>query len=79
MEESKMFNSCESLKEITFDFNTIKSSKMVMLDKMNFNQIQWCEKLGIIKNLKPNVAKELNMCAFYAIIDYELISEFDSI
>ena len=74
-----MFNSCKSLKEIKFDFDTIKSSRMVMLDNMNFKQIQWCKKLGIIENIRTDVAKQLNMCAFYAIIPSELIAEFDSL
>jgi hypothetical protein len=73
-----MFNICESLIEINVELlNTIKSSKMVTLDNMNFNQIEWCKKIGIIKNLNPDVAKQLNMCAFYAIITPELMLEFD--
>ena len=50
-----------------------------MLNKMTFNQIKWCKKKGIIQNLKPEVAKELNMCAFYAIIPSELLEEFDAL
>jgi len=46
---------------------------------MNYNQIQWCKKKGIVDNLKPNVAKELDMCAYYAIIPSDLITEFDAI
>ena len=50
-----------------------------MLNKMTFNQIKWCKKKDIIQNLKPEVAKELNMCAFYAIIPSELLEEFDAL
>ena len=46
---------------------------------MNFKQIQWCKKKGIIDNLKPDVAKQLNICAFYSIIESELITEFESL
>ena len=49
---------------------------MVMLDEMTFNQIEWCKNKGIIENLKPEVAKQLNMCAFFALIPSDLINEF---
>lgn len=71
------FNGCMSLK--TVDISSLDFSKMVMLDEMSFNQIQWCKDKGIIENLKPEVAKELNMCPFYAIIPSELIGDFDTL
>lgn len=52
---------------------------MVMLDKMTFKQIEWCKDKGIIENLKPEVAKELNMCAFYVTIPSEVIKDFDAL
>ena len=33
----------------------------------------------IVQNIKPKVAKQLNMCAFYAIIPSELIKEFNAL
>jgi len=33
----------------------------------------------IIENLKPEVTKQLNMCAFYAVIPSDLINEFDAL
>lgn len=72
------FNRCTSLKTVdTRDFP--KSSRMVMLDEMTFKQIEWCKEKGIIENLKPEVAKQLNMCAFYALIPSDLINEFDAL
>lgn len=71
------FNRCTSLK--TVDISSLDFSKMVMLDEMSSNQIQWCKEKGVIENLKPEIAKELNMCAFYAIIPSDLINEFDSL
>lgn len=74
-----MFKSCESLKQIDFDFSILKGSKMVFLDKMNFNQIEFCKKNKLINNLKPDVAKQLDICAFYAIIEPDLIEGFNAL
>ena len=71
------FNGCTSL--TTIDTSNLECSKMIMLDKMTFNQIEWCKDKDIIENLKPEVAKQLNMCAFYAIIPSDLINEFDAL
>lgn len=77
---NKAFQGCTSLKTVdTSLLDFYKCSRMVMLDKMSFNQIEWCKDKGIIENLKPEVAKELNMCAFYALIPSDLINEFDSL
>ena len=74
------FNGCECLTEVPLDlFDSIKCNSMIMLNNMNFEQIQWCKKSGIIENLKPDVAKQLSMCASYAIIPSELIDEFNSL
>ena len=74
------FNGCMSLKTVdTSSFGFYKYIIMVMLDKMSFNQIEWCKDKGIIENLKPEVAKQLNMCAFYALIPSDLINEFDAL
>lgn len=73
----KQFNGCTSLK--TVDTSSLDFSKMVMLDELSSNQIEWCKEKGIIENLKPEVAKELNMCAFYALIPSDLIDEFDAL
>ena len=58
------FNGCTSLKTVDISSDFSKCSRMVMLDEMTFNQIEWCKDKGIIENLKPEVAKQLNMCAF---------------
>ena len=50
-----------------------------MLDKITLKQIEWCKGKGIIGNFKPEVAKQLNMCAFYALIPSDLINEFDAL
>lgn len=71
------FNRCTSLTRIDCNLDVSKCSKMIMLDEMTFNQIEWCKEKDIIENLKPEVAKQLNMCAFYAIIPSDLINEFD--
>ena len=74
------FNGCRSLKTVdisSWDFS--KCSRMVMLDKMTFKQIEWCKDKGLVDNLIPGVAKELNMCAFYVIIPSELIEDFDAL
>lgn len=74
------FNECTSLKTVdisNLDFS--KSSRMVMLDEMTFKQVEWCKEKGIIENLKPEVAKQLNMCAFYAMIPSELIGDFEAL
>jgi len=71
---------CNSLKTIdasSLDF--AKCSEMIMLDKMTFKQIEWCKEKEIVQNIKPKVAKQLNMCAFYAIIPSELIKEFNAL
>lgn len=74
------FNGCISLKTVdTSSWDLHKCYRMVMLDKMTFNQLEWCKDKGIIKNLKPEVAKQLNMCAFYALIPSDLINEFDAL
>lgn len=74
------FNGCISLKTVdTSSLDFSKCSRMIMLDEMTFNQIEWCKEKGIIENLKPEVAKELNMCAFYALITSDLIDEFDAL
>lgn len=74
------FKKCESLTTVdTSNWDLSKVSKMVMLDTMNFNQIQWCKERNIIENLPLRVAKQLNMCPFYAIIDSSLVSEFESL
>jgi len=74
------FNGCTSLKTVdTSSWDFSKCSRMVMLDKMTLNQIEWCKDKGIIENLKPEVAKQLNMCAFYALIPSDLINEFDAL
>jgi surface protein len=74
------FNRCMSLTTVdASSLDTSKCSRMVMLDEMTFNQIEWCKKKGIIENLKSEVAKELNMCAFYALISSDLIDEFDAL
>lgn len=74
------FNGCLSLTTVdTSSWDFSKSSRMVMLDKMTLNQIEWCKDKGIIENLKPEVAKQLNMCAFYAVIPSDLINEFDAL
>ena len=74
------FNGCTSLKTVdTSSWDFSKCSRMVMLDKMTFKQIEWCKEKGIIENLKPKVAKQLNMCAFYAIIPSQLIGDFDAL
>lgn len=74
------FNRCTSLKTVDISSEVLsKCSRMVMLDEMTFNQIEWCKDKGIIKNLKPEVAKQLNMCAFFALIPSDLINEFDAL
>jgi len=74
------FNGCTSLKTVdTSSLNFSKCSRMVMLDKMTSIQIEWCRDKGLIENFKPEVAKELNMCAFYALIPSDLINEFDAL
>lgn len=50
-----------------------------ILNNMTLNQIEWCKDKGIIENLKPEVTKQLNMCAFYAVIPSDLINEFDAL
>ena len=73
-------NRCTSLTTIdTSNLDFSRCSKMIILNEMTFNQIKWCKKKDIIQNLKPEVAKELNMCAFYAIIPSELLEEFDAL
>jgi hypothetical protein len=74
------FNGCTSLTTVNasaWDF--LKCSRMVMLDKMTSTQIEWCKDKGIIQNLKSEVAKQLNMCAFYALISSDLIDEFNAL
>jgi hypothetical protein len=74
------FNGCTSLKTVAISSEVLsKCSRMVMLDEMAFNQIEWCRQKGIIANLKLEVAKRLNMCAFYALIPSDLINEFDAL
>lgn len=74
------FNGCTSLKTVAISSEVLsKCSRMVMLDEMTFNQIEWCKNKGIIRNLKPEVAKQLNMCAFFALIPSDLINEFDAL
>lgn len=74
------FNGCTNLKSVdTSNIDFSKITKMAMLDKMSFNRVEWCKERGLIKNLKPQVAEQLNMCAFYAIIPSELIKEFDAL
>ena len=73
------FNECKSLKTVDTSDWDCEWSRIIMLDEMTFNQIQWCKAKGIIKNFKPEVAKELNMCAFYATIQSDLIDEFDAL
>lgn len=50
-----------------------------ILNNMTLNQIEWCKEKDIIENLKPEVTKQLNMCAFYAVIPSDLINEFDAL
>ena len=79
-EKAKEFNGCMYLKTVdTSSWDFSKCSRMIMLDKMSFNQIEWCKDKGIIENLKPEVAKQLNICAFYALVPSDLINEFDAL
>lgn len=74
------FNRCTSLVTVdTSSWDFYKCSRMIMLDEMSLNQIEWCKDKGIIEDLKPEVAKQLNMCAFYALIPSDLINEFDAL
>ena len=50
-----------------------------ILNNITLNQIEWCKEKDIIENLKPEVTKQLNMCAFYAVIPSDLINEFDAL
>jgi hypothetical protein len=78
-QEISDFSLCTSLTHINLDHITVDSARMQMLDNMSFEQIQWCKNKGLIQNLPSNVAKELNMCAFFVLIDKDLISEFDKL
>lgn len=74
------FNGCTNLKSVdTSNWDFSKITKMVMLNEMSFNQVEWCKERGLIENLKPKVAEQLNMCAFYALISSELIKEFNAL
>ena len=45
------FNGCTSLKTVdTSNLDFSKCSRMVMLDKMTLNQIEWCKDKGSIEN-----------------------------
>lgn len=76
---NNFFNKCTSLTTVNLSNLNMSSSLMIMLDKMTFNQIEWCKNKGFIKNLSPTVANQLNMCAFYAMIPSDLVDEFNSI
>ncbi len=73
------FRKCESLIQIDFSGLDLPISKIVMLDTMNFNQIQWCKERNIIHNLESRVAAQLKICAFYVTIDSSLVAEFESL
>ena len=80
-EGNDIFNYVENLSEpfSWSDVSTLKCSKMVFIDKINFNQIEFCKRNKLINNLKPDVAKQLDICAFYAIIEPDLIEFFDAL
>ena len=74
------FKECESLTTVdTSNWDLSKVSKMLMLNTMNFNQIQWCKERNIIQNLPLKVATQLDMCPYYVIIDSSLLTEFESL
>jgi|TARA_R110000765_G_scaffold421756_1_gene528211 hypothetical protein len=76
----ELFKGCTSLQNIDssiLDFS--KMRKMVSLDKMNFKQIEWCKEKLLIENIKRETSKQLNICAYYAIIEPEDIKHFDSL
>ena len=74
------FNKCSSIQKIDMPNSALFNiRKMISLDAMNFNQINYCKENNLINEIGREVANSLNICNFYAIIEGDKLDYFNAL